>query len=77
METKAKIKKIIKESLGQEVNDKVLDKPLKEFGIDSLQMIETIMKIEQELSIMLPDDELMKIKTLNDLFSLVETQLKK
>lgn len=59
------------------VTQKNIDKPLKETGLDSLSMMEMIVEIEEKLKISLPDDELLKLKTANDLVSLIVSETSK
>lgn len=59
------------------LSQKNADKPLKETGLDSLAMMEMIVEIEEKLNVTLPDDELLKIKTANDLISLIEKEANK
>lgn len=48
--------------------------PLKDFGLDSLSMIDTMMKIEETLGTEIPDAEIAKIRTLDDLMRVVDAQ---
>ncbi|MGL5732738.1 MAG: acyl carrier protein [Metamycoplasmataceae bacterium] len=45
---------------------------IKELGLDSLDLVEVVMEIEQELDIKIPDDELTNIKTIDDLIKIIE-----
>lgn len=58
------------------INSKNIDKSLKEAGLNSLDMMEMIVKIEEKLNITLPDDKLLEIKTPNDLLNLIKSTLK-
>lgn len=49
-----------------------LDKPFKDFDIDSISLMMIILDIENSFSIQLPDDELMKIKNANDLLDIIK-----
>ena len=46
-----------------------------ELGIDSLELLEVIGSLERDLSIRIPDDQLVGIKTVGQLLSLVENKL--
>lgn len=48
-----------------------LDLTLKESGIDSLALLNLIFKVENELNIRIPDEELVKIKKLGDLLEIL------
>lgn len=46
-----------------------------ELGIDSLELLEVIGSLERDLNIRVPDDQLVGIKTVGQLLSLVENKL--
>ncbi|MDE5599490.1 MAG: acyl carrier protein [Ureaplasma sp.] len=73
------IKKILNE-IAQENKIKInldnLDANLKDLGIDSLKTMDLIFKVENKLNIMIPDEELIKIKNLRDLINILETLVK-
>ena len=46
-----------------------------ELGIDSLELLEVIGSLERDLNIRVPDDQLVGIKTVCQLLSLVENKL--
>jgi len=48
----------------------------KNMGIDSLDLMDMIVQLEEELDISVPDDDLLNLKTIDDLVKLV-TELKK
>lgn len=74
----SKINKLLEEKKSPlRITPKNIDKNLKESGLNSLDMMEIIVKIEEELNIMLPDDKLLEIKTPNDLLNLIKETLKK
>ncbi|MDR2461967.1 MAG: phosphopantetheine-binding protein [Mycoplasmataceae bacterium] len=65
------IKKIIeKENISFDFNSKNLDLTLKQVGIDSLQVMSIVVAIEEELNVTIPDDQLTKIKNLNNLIDI-------
>ncbi len=63
-------------SISFKLNDQTLKKNFKELGADSLTLLEIIMAIEEKLNITLPDEELMNIKTAEDLINLINKNLK-
>ena len=73
------IKKILNE-IAQENKIKInldnLDANLKDLGIDSLKTMDLIFKVENKLNVMIPDEELIKIKNLRDLINILETLVK-
>ncbi|ESQ87592.1 acyl carrier protein [Asticcacaulis benevestitus] len=46
-------------------------KTLTELGIDSLEMIEVIMAVEDRLGIVIPDRELREVASINELVALI------
>ena len=72
-----KINKIITEYLGEystegmHPNSNFVD----DLGADSLDAIEITMALEEEFSIEIPNDEIEKIKTVQDAILLVESKL--
>lgn len=80
MSDSAKIINAINSALEKEhVNFKIsqsnLEKPMKELGVDSISVISIVTELEAQFSIVLPDDELMNLKTPKDLVNLVEKAL--
>ncbi|MGL5204688.1 MAG: acyl carrier protein [Metamycoplasmataceae bacterium] len=47
---------------------------IKELGIDSLDLVEMVMEIEQELDIKISDEELTNIKTIDDLIKIIKNK---
>lgn len=68
---------LLKNNLKFKVNKKNLHKNLKELGADSLNLMVVITEVEKEFAISLPDEELIKIKTPNDLIELIYAVTKK
>lgn len=67
---KEKIINIIKElQPGIETN---LDRPFDDFGLDSLDVMEIVIKVETDFGINLDDCEINKTNTINDLIKAVE-----
>jgi len=44
-------------------------------GLDSLDVVEIIMKFEEEFDISIPDEDYAEVKTVNDVFDVVENRL--
>lgn len=55
-----KIKRIIAEQLGLEENDITMDTSFKELGVDSLDLFQIIIEIEEEFSVQIEDAESIK-----------------
>ncbi|MEG1820934.1 MAG: phosphopantetheine-binding protein [Malacoplasma sp.] len=74
MELINKINNIIaKKGFKFKITNENLNKPFKDFDIDSISLMTIILEIENAFSIQLPDDELIKIKTVNDLLKILKT----
>lgn len=68
-----KIKEIIAEQLGVEVEDVKMDTHLmKDLEADSLDAVEIIMEIEDEYDIEIPDEEAEKFQKVSDIVTYVE-----
>lgn len=62
------LKEIVKEKhLRIDINESDLNKPFKDLGLDSLDVFDVIVNLEKRLNIQLPDETLMKLKSINDL----------
>ncbi len=65
-----KIKEALSSKLkGQELT---LDSNLRDLGIDSLDVVDLIMDLEEELEIEFSDEELMSIHTMKDVCDLID-----
>lgn len=59
------LKKIIQEKVGSEV-EITMDSELKSLGIDSLDLLETVIDVETKLGIKFEDEELVSFVTVGD-----------
>ena len=67
------INKILsKNNLSFKITPKNINSNLKDAGIDSLEMMELIVQVEEQLNIQLPDDKLLELKTASDLLNLIK-----
>lgn len=74
METLERIKKIIKESCGFQVENINLDARIAEdLHLDSLDLYQMIIEIEDEFAITLPEEQLEECEKVKDIVILVET----
>ena len=66
----------IKERLSSKLKDQTLTKEssFKDLGIDSLDLVDLVFELEEELGVEFQDDELLKIKTVQDLLDLIDTK---
>ena len=73
------IKKIIKDAFSEVTDGKEFDenKEIKSLGIDSLDLVESLMTIEEKLSIEFSDEEMMSLKTVGDVYRTIEQKLNK
>ncbi len=64
----------IKEALSGKLKGKelTLDSNLRDLGIDSLDVVDLIMDLEEELGIEFSDEELMSIHTMKDVCDLID-----
>ena len=61
----SRIKKIVSEQLGVDVNELTNDKSfVEDLGADSLDMVELVMALEDEFATDIPDEEAEKITTI-------------
>jgi len=68
-----KIKRIIAEQLGLAENDITMDTSFKELGVDSLDLFQIIIEIEEEFSVQIEDAE--SIKTVGEAVRFVEDRI--
>lgn len=68
--------KRIEERLASKLKDKelTLETSFKDLGIDSLDLVDLVFEMEEELGVQFEDDELIQIKTVNDLITLVNSK---
>ena len=66
------INKILQEkNISLKINNDNISKNFKDLGTDSLQLLEVIMNIEEKFNITFPDEELVKVKSGNELIELI------
>jgi acyl carrier protein len=71
---KSKIFNILKEVAKKHninISNNQLDTTLKSLGIDSLQGVNLIIEVEEKCHVTIPDPELIKIKTPNDIINVI------
>ena len=68
-----KIRKILCEQLDLEEDDVTLESNIAEdLGGDSMDVVDLIMSIEDEIAIEVPDDQVENIKTVGDIVNYIE-----
>lgn len=68
----------IKEALSDKLNGKelTLDSSFRDLGIDSLDLVDLVFALEEEIGTEFEDEELLSIKTVNDLLNLIDEKTK-
>ncbi|MCD8029157.1 MAG: acyl carrier protein [Erysipelotrichaceae bacterium] len=66
----------IKERLSSKLNGKTLTKEskLRDLGIDSLDLVDLVFELEEEIGVQFEDDDLLQIKTVQDLLDLIDAK---
>ena len=65
---------LVKENLDIDVEEVDFDKEISDCGIDSIDMLDFIMAIEDKYDIEFSDDELDEIEKFSDVVSLIESK---
>ena len=68
-----KVKRIFVEQLDANENDITMDSVITDdLGADSLDLVDLLMSVEDEFDVEVPDDHVLKIKTVGDLVRYIE-----
>jgi len=77
MPVEQRVREIVAEQLERDVKEVVNTASLiDDLGADSLDVVELVMKMEEEFGIEIPDEEAEKIKTVNDVIQYITTHKK-
>jgi acyl carrier protein len=77
MPVEKRVREIVAEQLERDVNEVTITASLiDDLGADSLDVVELVMKMEEEFGIEIPDEEAEKIKTVNDVIQYITTHKK-
>lgn len=77
MPVEKRVREIVAEQLERDVNEVTNTASLiEDLGADSLDVVELVMKMEEEFGIEIPDEEAEKIKTVNDVIQYIVTHKK-
>ena len=70
------ILEIVKEKIKDRINvDSInYDDKLDDLGLDSLDLVETMLKIEEAVGIEFTSDEIVELKTIRDVVTLIESK---
>lgn len=72
-----RLKQIVGEQLDINVDKATLDSDIKkDLGLDSLDIVEILMSVEEEWGIIIDDDETRALKTVGDVVALIEKKTK-
>lgn len=66
---------VAQKRLRASVDEASLNKPFKELGLDSLDVFDVIVALEDKLGVKLPDDVMMGLKSVNDLVAALQKLL--
>lgn len=66
----------IKERLESKLKGKELTKDMafKDLGVDSLDLVDLVFELEEEIGVQFEDEELLQLKTVQDLLNLIEAK---
>lgn len=72
------VKKIVSEVLAKRTDISSLneDNKLSDLGLDSLDLVEVMLEIEEVLGVEFDSEEIQEVSTLGDVLKLIETKLK-
>lgn len=77
MPVEQRVREIVAEQLERDVKEVTNAASLiDDLGADSLDVVELVMKMEEEFGIEIPDEEAEKIKTVNDVIQYIMTHKK-
>jgi acyl carrier protein len=77
MAVEKRVREIVAEQLERDVNEVTNTASfIDDLGADSLDIVELVMKMEEEFGIEIPDEEAEKIKTVNDVIQYITTHKK-
>jgi acyl carrier protein len=77
MPVEQRVREIVAEQLERDVNEVTNTASfIDDLGADSLDIVELVMKMEEEFGIEIPDEEAEKIKTVNDVVQYITTHKK-
>lgn len=71
-----KLQGIIAEQLGVDWEAITMEANLEGLGMDSLDIIEVILAVEEELFVVIPDEDAEKMRTVADLYEYIRERIK-
>mmetsp|Transcript_44434 Transcript_44434/g.126802 ORF Transcript_44434/g.126802 Transcript_44434/m.126802 type:complete len:132 (+) Transcript_44434:80-475(+) len=73
--TMGKVADVVAEQLGVDKEKVIREATLTELGADSLDIVESVMALEEAFDVELPDDETTALKDVGDVADLIESKL--
>ena len=66
----------VKEALNDKLKGKELTKEttFKELNVDSLDLVDLVFELEEEIGVQFEDEELLSLQTVNDLLTLIDSK---
>eukprot|EP00421_Protoceratium_reticulatum_P014349 CAMPEP_0168391668 /NCGR_PEP_ID=MMETSP0228-20121227/18102_1 /TAXON_ID=133427 /ORGANISM="Protoceratium reticulatum, Strain CCCM 535 (=CCMP 1889)" /LENGTH=131 /DNA_ID=CAMNT_0008404987 /DNA_START=58 /DNA_END=453 /DNA_ORIENTATION=- len=74
-ETMGKVADVVAEQLGVDKDKVTREATLTELGADSLDIVESVMALEEAFDVELPDEETTEMKNVGDVADLIESKL--
>jgi acyl carrier protein len=71
MKIKQRMFELVEQLTEQQIDEKDMDKPLTNLGVDSLTALELAVYLEREFGYRLSEDELAQIQTLQDILEII------
>ncbi|MBS4020905.1 MAG: acyl carrier protein [Dethiobacter sp.] len=75
MDILSKVKGLISEQLGVDVEELTLESSFEDLDADSLDIVELVMSLEEEFNLEISDEEVEKIKTVGDVVRYIEAHV--
>lgn len=71
-----KVKKVIADQLSMEVEEVKIESTFTEdLGVDSLEIFEIVMSLEEEFNIEIPNEDIENIKTIGDIVNYMKSKV--
>ncbi|MEG0774039.1 acyl carrier protein [Clostridium sp.] len=71
-----KVKKVVADQLSMEVDEIKLDSNFSDdLGVDSLEIFEIVMSLEEEFEIEIPNEDIENIKTIQEIVNYVKSKI--
>jgi acyl carrier protein len=75
-ELEEKVRKVLAENLGRDVEEVTMEARLEEdLDADSLDLVEAVLALEEELGVKIPEEEMDSVKTVREAVDLVSAKI--